>query len=254
MPESNAQDGFGSLASGDPPLDVLLIDGPLIAINKPAGIPTQAPPIVRCSATTLVKSYLRQSRGKTGNVYLGVPHRLDRLTSGVLIMATNSKAATRMSAEFAERRVVKRYWAIVEGSPPEEERWEDFLAKATSSPVASIVDHNVSNAQHAVANARLLGRCSLGAVIEVVPETGRFHQIRVQTASRGRPIVGDVAYGAVTKFPQWNRPSWWDSHAGPPIALHCRSMEIRHPIRYDQVAVMASLPWFWPAEMKDTQF
>src|SRR2546423_1579526 len=143
-------------------LQVLLEDNHCLVVAKPAPLLTQAPPGVP-SLEALAKAYLRERHGKTGNVYLGVPHRLDRPVSGVVLFARSSKAARRLAEQFQERRVTKVYWAAVEGDvQPAEGSWEDWLRKVPDEPRAERSDATTPGAQHALLHYRRFATCAGG--------------------------------------------------------------------------------------------
>jgi len=189
----------------------------------------------------MVKAYLKERYNKAGNVYLGIPHRLDRPVSGVMLFARNTKAARRLAEQFQKRQVTKVYWAAVEGAvEPAEGAWEDWLLKLREEARAQRVEPQTPGARQALLryHCRAVGSgCSL---LEIQTDTGRMHQIRVQAASRGWPVLGDVLYGSSASF-------------GPPaesprdrvIALHARSLTFLHPIRYQPITVTAPLPKAW---------
>jgi 23S rRNA pseudouridine1911/1915/1917 synthase len=210
----------------------------------PAGIPT---------LEAQARAYLKEKYHKPGNVYLGIPHRLDRPVSGVVLFARSTKAAQRLAEQFRDRQVEKLYWALVERSPagdvpPAECVWEDWLLKLQDQARSAVVTAATPGARHAILRFRRLAEHADGALIEVEPVTGRMHQIRVQAATRGWPVRGDELYGARLPF-------------GPPaelprdriIALHARQLTFLHPIRYEPVTVTAPLPEVWqpwaPAEV-----
>jgi 23S rRNA pseudouridine1911/1915/1917 synthase len=229
-------------------LRILLEDGPVLAVDKPAGLLTQGavygnPP----SVESLVKAYLKQAYQKPGNVYLGVPHRLDRPVSGVLLFARNSKAAARLSEQFHARRVRKIYWALVEDAPAEPAGvLVDFLRKIPGESRAELTDSSAADARECSLSYRILEQFPSGTVLEIQPGTGRMHQIRLQLASRGWPIVGDRQYGARSMLP--SPPP--EGRASEPIGLHARRLTFLHPIRYEELTVEAPLPRFWPAEVR----
>jgi 23S rRNA pseudouridine1911/1915/1917 synthase len=242
-----AADPAARLAQIDPDhwgLQILCEDGPVLAVNKAAGLLTQGavygnPP----SVESLVKSYLKRRYDKPGNVYLGVPHRLDRPVSGVLLFARNSKAAARLSEQFHERQVRKIYWALVEGTPtPPEGVLLDWLRKVPNEARAEVVAPGAPDARECCLEYRTLARGDVGTLLEVTPGTGRMHQIRLQLASRGWPIIGDGQYGARTALPAPPPVG----RASLPIALHARKLSFLHPIRYDEMTVAAPLPNVWP--------
>jgi 23S rRNA pseudouridine1911/1915/1917 synthase len=225
-------------------LVVLYEDNHCLAVAKPAPLLTQGPPGVP-SLEANAKAYLKERYHKAGHVYLGVPHRLDRPVSGVVLFARNTKAARRLAEQFAKRQVRKVYWAAVEpaadGSlPPESGVWEDWLLKVKEEARAKRVTEETPGARRAVLRFRRLGATADGARLEIEPETGRMHQIRLQAAARGWPVYGDALYGARRPF-------------GPPadlprdrvIALHARGLTFLHPIRYEPVTVTAPAPEAW---------
>jgi 23S rRNA pseudouridine1911/1915/1917 synthase len=226
-------------------LHVLYEDNHCLAVAKPARLLTQGVPPGIPTLEAMVKAYLKERYHKPGNVYLGIPHRLDRPVSGVVLFARNSKAARRLAEQFQTRQVRKVYWAIVEPShsdelPPAEGVWEDWLLKVKEEARSERVAADVPGARQAVLRFRRLNERADGALLEIEPRTGRMHQIRVQAAVRGWPIRGDVPYGSRLPF-------------GPPaelprdrvIALHARSLTFLHPIRYEPVTVTAPLPRTW---------
>ena len=224
----------------DTPL-VLFEDNHCLAIAKPAPLLTQGVPAGIPTLEAWAKAYLKEKYHKAGNVYLGIPHRLDRPVSGVVLFARNTKAARRLAEQFRGRQVAKVYWAAVEGDvQPAEGTWEDWLRKLPEQARTERVEPSTPGARQAILAYRRLQPCAGGTLVEFRPLTGRMHQIRLQTALRGWPVRGDVLYGATLPM-------------GPPeaaprdriIALHARSLTFLHPIRYEPVTVVAPLPSFW---------
>jgi 23S rRNA pseudouridine1911/1915/1917 synthase len=223
------------------PLTILFEDNHCLAIAKPAGLLTQGVPAGLPTLEALVKAYLKERYHKPGNVYLGIPHRLDRPVSGVVVFARNTKAARRLAEQFQGRQVTKVYWAAVEGDvQPEEGTWEDWMRKLPEEARSEKAEPNAPGARPARLRYRRLQACAGGTLLEVRPETGRMHQIRLQASLRGWPVRGDALYGAKLPF-------------GPPadlprdriIALHGRSLTFLHPIRYEPLTVVAPLPAVW---------
>jgi 23S rRNA pseudouridine1911/1915/1917 synthase len=226
-------------------LQILFEDNHCLAVAKPAPLLTQGVPPGIPTLEAMVKAYLKERYHKPGNVYLGIPHRLDRPVSGVVVFARNTKAARRLAEQFQNRQVRKVYWAVVEPSldgelPPSEGVWEDWLLKVKEQARSERVTADTPRARQAVLRYRRLCTNEGGALLEIEPETGRMHQIRVQAASRGWPVRGDMLYGSRLPF-------------GPPaeltrdriIALHARSLTFLHPIRYEPLTVTAPLPDTW---------
>jgi 23S rRNA pseudouridine1911/1915/1917 synthase len=228
-------------------LVILYEDNHCLALAKPAPLLTQGVPPGIPTLEAMAKAYLKERYHKPGHVYLGIPHRLDRPVSGVVLFARNTKAARRLAEQFQERRVRKVYWALVERSaggdlPPAEGVWEDWLLKVQDEARTERASPDTPGARRALLRYRSLREGTEGALLEVEPETGRMHQIRVQAAARGWPVRGDFLYGARTPF-------------GPPaelprdrvIALHGRGLTFLHPIRYEPITLTAPLPDVWPA-------
>jgi 23S rRNA pseudouridine1911/1915/1917 synthase len=220
---------------------VLFEDNHCLAVSKPAPLLTQGVPYGIPTLEAAVKAYLKERYQKPGNVYLGIPHRLDRPVSGVVLFARNTKAARRLAEQFQKRQVTKIYWAAVEGDvQPADGEWTDWLLKIPEEARAERVARDTAGAKQAVLRYRRLLAGPDGTLLEVQPETGRMHQIRVQAAVRGWPVLGDALYGSGRPF-------------GPPaalprdraIALHARRLIFLHPIRYEPITLTAPLPEAW---------
>ncbi|MCA9178320.1 MAG: RluA family pseudouridine synthase [Planctomycetales bacterium] len=225
------------------PPEILYREGPCIVVAKPGGVLTQAPPHID-SMERRIKSYLKDAEDKTGNVYLGMPHRLDRPASGALVVARHVRAARRLCEQFETRQVLKLYWALVEGSIPETEgQWHDWVRKIPDVAQAQVVEESHAEAKFASLRFRVIQRREGRTLLEIELETGRTHQIRLQAAHRGHPIVGDSLYGATLPFgPRTDEPrDRW-------IALHARRLAFRHPMTREPVDVTAPMPAWWRAE------
>lgn len=217
-----------------PQLVVLHEDNHLLVVAKPPGLPTMG---VREDDPSLVreaKEYLRQKYDKPGNVYLGIASRLDAVTSGAIVLARTSKAARRLTDAFRTKEVEKTYWAGV-GTTPEPAAAEcfDHLRKDETQRRMVIAGSDVRDAKEARLAYRTIEIVpELGALLEVALETGRKHQIRVQLAHRGWPILGDRKYGSRVPFPEG-------------IALHARRLAFEHPVRKTPIEIEAPLPASW---------
>jgi 23S rRNA pseudouridine1911/1915/1917 synthase len=225
-----------------PPLSILYEDNHCLAVNKPAPLLTQGVPAGGIATLeSLVKDYLRQKHGKTGRVYLGIPHRLDRPVSGVVLFARQTKSAQRLAEQFQNRQVTKTYWAAVEGNvEPAEGLWEDWLVKIADEARSVCATAEAPGARRATLRYRRLAATPDGTLLELCPETGRMHQLRVQAAIRGWPIQGDQWYGArlqlgLTSTQPRDRV----------IALHAHRLTFLHPIRFEPITVEAPLPEWW---------
>src|SRR5688500_11708037 len=155
----------------DAALEILYEQGPVLAINKPAGLATQAPPGID-ALEARVKAFIKERDQKPGKVYLGVPHRLDRAVSGVIVFARHVRAARRISEQFEGRLVRKIYWACVEGHvSPAEGTWRDTLLKVYGHPRAEVVAEDHPSAKPAVLHYRTLGQASHGSWLQIELET-----------------------------------------------------------------------------------
>ncbi len=224
-------------------LEILYEDAICLAVLKPAGLATQAPRGID-SLEGRVQNLLAEraaTSGETGEVYIGLPHRLDRAASGILLTAKTRRAARVVSRQFERRQVRKIYWACVEGRvEPSENTWIDFMRKITDQPRSEIVPSDDDGAQRAVLHYRTIGFTPHGSILEIELETGRMHQIRLQAASRGHPILGDAMYGSHIPFgplPIEERDRQ--------IALHGRELRFMQPDTRETISVVAPLPPSW---------
>ena len=222
---------------------ILLEDGPLLGVFKPAGLLTQGVPGGIPTVEGWVKDYLRQKYQKPGNVYLGIPHRLDRPVSGVMVFARNSKAAARLAEQFRERTVRKWYLCVVEGTPPAEGGLlRDWLLKDAEAAHVTVVAEGTPQARLAELRYEVRESREGRSLVRVELLTGRMHQIRVQLASRGWPIVGDQQYGSTHVIQSPEMPAEW---RGDVVLLHSERLELQHPVRYDPLCLQAPPPNFW---------
>lgn len=223
------------------PLAVLFEDNHCLAVSKPAPLLTQGVPPGIPTLEAMAKAYVKERYHKPGNVYLGIPHRLDRPVTGVVLFARNTKAAQRLAEQFQKRQVTKIYWALLEGRvEPPEGTWDDWLLKHADEARAERVAEDTPGARRARLRYRRLETREESSLLEIELETGRMHQIRVQAAVRGWPVRGDVLYGSTRAFgPAAELPR------DRVIALHARSLTFLHPIRYEPITVMAPLPATW---------
>jgi 23S rRNA pseudouridine1911/1915/1917 synthase len=218
------------------PLVILFEDAHCLALAKPGGLAVQGRVPGEPSVEAAVRKYLRPD--DPGAVYVGIVHRLDKPASGTLLWAKTPKAARRLAEQFAGRRAHKQYWAVVAGTPKVERGlWEDWLSAdpATGLGRVQICKPEAPRSRHArsrfeVGRAeRLPEGCSW---LKLWPETGRTHQLRVQAAARGTPILGDRLYGSERGF------------TGA-IALHARSLVVEHPVLRTEIEIVAPVPDSW---------
>jgi 23S rRNA pseudouridine1911/1915/1917 synthase len=225
----------------DPGFQILYEDGPCLVVCKPPGLPTQAPPGID-SLEVRVKLFFKRRDNPPHDVYLGVPHRLDRPASGAIVFATRRRAAHKLARQFERREVKKLYWACVEGRPdPPAGTWQDYLRKVYGKPQAEIVPADHPEARLAVLHYRTLSCEDWGSWLEIELETGRTHQIRIQAASRGHPVLGDFQYGSKIPF----GPQHADQRLRA-IALHARTLAFQHPTSKQAISITAPPPEFWP--------
>lgn len=233
----------------DPLFDVTLLwqHESCCVINKPGGVLTQAPPGIDS-----LEFRLRQFRGKQTQGqqdYVGVPHRLDRPVSGAMVFGWNRNTTRKIAAQFEQRRVVKKYWAVVEGKLAEPSgTWQDVMRKVPDEARSEIVSDDHPDGQTARLHFRVMGQAAEQTWIEIELETGRTHQIRLQASSRGCPILGDSLYGSRQVFgPQVidERARW--------IALHSRYLEFELPHSKQRQSFVAPLPPAWAELSPDLQ-
>jgi 23S rRNA pseudouridine1911/1915/1917 synthase len=216
--------------------DILYEDNHLIAVNKRAGDIVQVDDTGDESLDEKVKKYIAKKYNKPNGAFLGVVHRLDRPVSGVILFAKTSKALERINKLFKGREMHKTYYAIVRKRPqPEAGNLVHYLIKNPQKNVTKAHDKEVAGSQRSELNYKLVGEKEGYYVIEVDPITGRPHQIRVQLATLGCPIVGDNKYG-------YPRGSLRKS-----ICLHARRLQFTHPVKNEPIIIVAPLPkdGFW---------
>lgn len=216
--------------------DILFEDNHLIAICKKAGWIVQEDETGDMPLDEMVKAYIAKKYNKPNGAFLGVVHRIDRPVSGVILFAKTSKALERINKMFKEREMHKTYWAVVRQQPKlMEGNLKHWLIKNPQKNVTTAYTTEMPGSQFAELNFKVLGFLEGYYLIEVDPITGRPHQIRVQMASLGSPIVGDNKYG----YPRGSRKG--------SICLHARRLQFMHPIKKEPVNIFAPLPddGFW---------
>ncbi len=219
--------------------EILFEDNHLLAVNKPAGLLVQGDDTGDRTLLDLAKDYIKEKYNKPGNVYIGLPHRLDRPVSGVVLLAKTSKALERLNKIFKTREVEKIYWALVEKRPNEVEgRLTHYLVKNAKLNITRAYSSERSESKYADLSYSLLKEAGGKFLLEVKPVTGRPHQIRVQLASMGCSIVGDLKYGS----PKPNRDA--------SICLHARSLKLVHPVTKEEISIVANPPAIFQAYLK----
>lgn len=216
---------------------ILYEDNHILAVNKACGQIVQGDKTGDAPLVDILKSLIKERDAKPGNVFLGVTHRIDRPTSGVVLFAKTGKALSRLNTLFREKKVEKAYWAVVEGRPRDPEgRLEHALYKNEAQNKSYVSGQEPGNryaarqAKHAELVYRTLSEADRYTLLEVRMETGRHHQIRCQLAFIGCPIKGDLKYGARRSNP------------GGGIHLHARSVSFEHPVTRQNVTITAEPP------------
>lgn len=219
-------------------VEVLYEDNHLVAVNKRSGDITQGDKTGDEPLPEKVKRWLKVKYDKPGNVFCGVIHRLDRPTSGIVVLAKTSKGLARMNALFQKKEIQKTYWAIVEVAPSVEQgTLVNFLKKNEKRNKSGVVKENTEGAKRAELDYKVILKSDRYTLLEVDPKTGRHHQIRTQLAHIGCIIKGDLKYGAKR------------SNKDGSISLHARAISFIHPIKKEQVNITAPVPndklWKW---------
>lgn len=210
--------------------DIVHEDNHLLVVNKPAGILSMGDDTGDITIAEMAGEYLKRKYNKPGKVFVGVVHRLDRPVSGVLVLARTSKAASRLSEQFRTSSIKKTYTAIVEGIPKRAEATlTDYLLKDQRTNTVTVVGAKHTGGKKSVLSYVIQEHSQKRSALNVFPETGRSHQIRVQLANWGHPIVGDTRYGSRAK-------------TGGRIFLHSLRIQIVHPTQKTELEFEAPLP------------
>ncbi len=212
-------------------MQVLYEDNHIIIVSKRAGEIVQGDKTGDVPLSETVAAYLKEKYSKPGNVFVGVPHRLDRPVSGVVVLAKTSKALSRLNDMFRAGSVDKRYLAIVKNKPEEPQgRLENWLVRNEKQNRSYAYDKEVPGSKKAVLNYKLVASSVNYNLLEVELLTGRHHQIRCQLAKMGCPIKGDLKYGAERSNPDGS------------ISLHAFHVTFEHPVLHEMIDVKAPLP------------
>jgi 23S rRNA pseudouridine1911/1915/1917 synthase len=212
-------------------LQVLYEDNHLIVINKRIGDIVQGDKTGDKPLSDVVKEYLGTKYNKPGKVFLGVTHRLDRPTSGIVVFAKTSKALERLNKMFREKSIEKTYWALVEGSPDAgETTLIHFLKKNPKNNKSSAFSKESADTKKAVLHYKTLLSLDRYSLLEINLETGRHHQIRCQLSVSGYPIKGDLKYGSKR------------SNKNGGIYLHAAKIKFIHPVKKEELIIKATVP------------
>ncbi len=214
-------------------MQVLYADNHILVVDKPAGMLAQPGAARGPDLLEAARAWVRSAKGKReGNVYVGLVHRLDRNTSGVMVLARTSKAGRRLARQWREHTVYKEYAVLVAPAPRQAEgTFEHWLLRREDPPHTDVVEPGMPGARRAVTAWEVVDVRGDVALVRAVPRTGRAHQIRVQWAAAGCPVLGDVRYGGRGK---------------PPHFLHAAQLCFEHPVRRERLSFEAPLPPRWP--------
>ncbi len=212
-------------------VEILYEDNHIIAVNKRSGDLVQGDKTGDEPLVDKVKRYIKNKYNKPGEVYLGVTHRIDRPTSGLVLFAKTSKALTRMNKMFQDKTIQKTYWAVTEKkTPKQKDRLKHFLVRNAKQNKSYAYPNPGKNGKESVLEYEMKGAGDRYAYIEVHPKTGRHHQIRVQLSTIGCIIKGDLKYGAKR------------SNKDASIHLHARGVEFIHPVKKEPISILARPP------------
>lgn len=210
---------------------IIYEDNHLLVINKKAGQLVQGDKTGDLSLLELIKDFIKKRDEKPGNVFLGLVHRIDRPTSGLVIYAKTSKALSRLTVMVKNREVKKTYWAIVgKEMIPKSQRLIHYLQKNEKTNKATVFIKPTDKAKESILNYQIIKTLDNYQLLEIDLETGRHHQIRAQLSKIGVPIKGDLKYGAPRSNPDGG------------ISLHARKLEFEHPVTKEKVEIVAPVP------------
>ncbi|MFI2743750.1 RluA family pseudouridine synthase [Zhouia sp. PK063] len=212
-------------------LQVLYEDNHIIIINKRPGDIVQGDKTGDKPLSEVVKEYLKDKYNKPGNVYLGVVHRLDRPTSGIVLFAKTSKALPRLNKLFVTKEAKKTYWAVVKNEPPKmQDELVHFMVRNPKQNKSYAHKNEVPNSKIAILSYSIIKKLNNYSLLEIDLQTGRHHQIRSQLSAIGCPIKGDLKYG----FDRNNKDA--------SIHLHSRKLHFVHPVSKEKLTIIATPP------------
>lgn len=212
-------------------LQILHEDNHLIVVNKRVGDIVQGDKTGDIPLSELVKEYIKHKYQKPGAVYLGVVHRLDRPTTGIVVFAKTSKALSRLNELFSSRQTQKTYWAVVKNNPPQEQdSLQHFISRNEKNNTSKAHSKEVPNSKLALLDYQIIQKLNAYYALEINLHTGRHHQIRAQLAAIGCPIKGDLKYGFDRSNPDGG------------IHLHARKLIFTHPVTKELLELIAPTP------------
>ena len=216
-----------------PKINVIYEDNHIIVVEKPINMPVCLDDSRDIDLLSMLKDYIKIKYKKTGNVYLGLVHRLDRPVGGVMVFARTSKAASRLSTEVSNHRLEKVYYAVIHGKISDNGEFVDYLRKDRSNNTSYVTDKEHGKEAKLKYRRIAYNENNNFSLVEVFLETGRSHQIRVQFSSRGYPLVGDQRYGTIR-----------DGKTN--IALFAHKLSFIHPITKDRLTFNLNMPKRYP--------
>ena len=212
-------------------LEILFEDNHLLIVNKKSGDIVQADKTGDKPLSEVVKEYIKEKYNKPGDVFLGVVHRLDRPTSGIIIFARTSKALERLNKMLRERNVSKTYWAVIKNNPKNtKDTLIHFLKKNPKNNKSTVFKKEAEGSKKAILHYTIIKNLKNYSLLEIDLETGRHHQIRAQLSFIGSPIKGDLKYGASR------------SNKDGSIHLHARKINFTHPVSKKIITIIAPVP------------
>ena len=218
-----------------PDITIIFEDNHLLVVAKPSNVPTQPDRSGDPDMLSMLKKYLKEKYHKPGNVFLGLVHRLDRPTSGLLVFAKTSKAASRLADQMRRKKIQKDYLAVVHGTAKENGFFEHHLSKDRENNLVSVVSKKDRNAKRAALTFNTLETRNDLSLVNIHLITGRSHQIRVQFAEEGHPVWGDHKYGSAAQNEKYN------------LALHACQLQLNHPTQKNELTFISypdlTLPW-----------
>ncbi len=214
-----------------PELHIIYEDKQLLAINKPQGLVTEFEHHLNFTLESLALNYIRSKEKYPQKCFIGVPHRLDRPVSGVVLLSKKKSVLKMLMDVFAKREIEKTYLTIVENQPPkEEDELTNWLVKNTEIRKAIIHNSEGKDSMRVVLRYKFISKNEYGSLLEIKLITGKFHQIRAQLAHMGCPIIGDAHYGS-TKIYKENA-----------VCLHARQLKLIHPVTKEPLTLTAEVP------------
>jgi len=211
-------------------INIIYEDNHLLVVEKPVNVPVQEDDSHDLDLLTMLKEYIKKRDNKSGNVYLGLVHRLDRPVGGIMVFAKTSKCASRLSEQVRTRTLKKTYYAVVLGKLESQDTFKDYLLKDTKTNIVKVD----KNGKEAILDYELMDYKDNLSLVKINLKTGRSHQIRVQFSSRGHALYGDNKYNKSAKV-------------GEQIALFAKSLELIHPTTKEVMKFSLNLknkyPW-----------